>query len=261
MQLRTVPAREGLLWVQTGFVRLMRQPWAALLVVLSYVLVTGFISALPVVGLVFPLFAVQFGTLGFMQASRQIARGQTVWPTVLLAGLRAGPTVLRHMLILSALYTVAVLLALGAGALFDGGAMLRLLLLGVKPPESTITGGSLRLGAVVATLAYIPVSLAFWLAPPLIAWHGTPPVKALFFSFVLGLRNLKAFTVYALQWLLLFLTLPTLIVLSATSFGASDALAAAIGMPVVIAIFLAYVLSFHATYESLVDESARNAAM
>ncbi|OYV30867.1 MAG: hypothetical protein B7Z83_11805, partial [Thiomonas sp. 20-64-5] len=33
MQLRTVPAREGLLWVQTGFRRLMLQPWAALLMI------------------------------------------------------------------------------------------------------------------------------------------------------------------------------------------------------------------------------------
>ncbi|MGC9162502.1 MAG: BPSS1780 family membrane protein [Thiomonas sp.] len=260
MQLRTVPAREGLLWVQTGFRRLASQPWAALLMILTYIVVTGFISALPIVGLVFPLFVVQFGTLGFMQASRQIAQGQPVWPTVLLAGLRSGPVVLRHLLILSALYTLAVLLVLGAGALFDGGAMLRLLLLGDKPAASAIADGSLRLGAVVSTLAYIPVSLAFWLAPPLIAWHATPPVKALFFSFVLGLRNFKAFAVYALQWLLLFLSLPTLIALVASLLGASQALAATLSMPVVIAIFLAYILSFYGTYESLVGESHRVAA-
>jgi hypothetical protein len=254
MQLRTVPAREGLLWVQTGFRRLMLQPWGVLLMIVTYIVVTGFISALPVVGLVFPLFVVQFGTIGFMQASRQIVQKQPVWPTVLLTGLRSGPAVLRNMVILGVLYTLAVLLVLGAGALFDGGAMLRLLLLGDKPPASAIADGSLRLGAIAATLAYIPVSLAFWLAPPLITWHGMPPVKALFFSFMLGLRNLKAFAIYAAQWLLLFLSLPTLIVLIASLLGASETLAAALSMPVAIAIFLAYILSFYGTYESLVGE-------
>ncbi|WP_298294570.1 BPSS1780 family membrane protein [Thiomonas sp.] len=256
MQLRTVPAREGLLWVQSGFRRLARQPWAALLMILAYVVVTGLVSALPVIGLVFPLFAVQFGTIGFMQASRQIALNQAVWPTVLLTGLRAGPSVLRNLLLLGALYTVAVLLVLGLGALFDGGAMLRLLLLGDKPPASAVTGGGLRLGAIVATLAYIPVSLAFWLAPPLITWHGMPAFKALFFSFVLCLRNLKAFAVYALQWLVLFLSVPTLIVLVASLLGAGDTLAAALSMPVIIALFLAYILSFYGTYESLVADTA-----
>ncbi len=254
MQLRTVPAREGLLWVQTGFRRLALQPWAALLMIVVYILVTGFISALPVVGLVFPLFVVQFGTLGFLQASRQIAQQQPVWPTVLLTGVRSGPTVLRNMLLLAVLYTLAVLLVLGVGSLFDGGAMLRLLLLGDKPPADTIADGRLRLGAIAATLAYIPVSLAFWLAPALIAWHGLPPFKALFFSFMLCVRNLKAFALYAVQWLLLFLSLPTLIVLIASLLGASEALAAMLSMPVVIAIFLAYILSFYASYESLVGQ-------
>jgi hypothetical protein len=160
MQLRTVSAREGLLWVQSGFRRLALQPWAALLMIVTYIVVTGFVSALPIVGLVFPLFVVQFGTLGFMQASRQVAQKQPLWPTVLLTGFRSGPQALRSMVILGVLYTLAVILVLGVGSLFDGGAMLRLLLLGDKPPASAIADGSLRLGAIAATLAYIPVSLA-----------------------------------------------------------------------------------------------------
>ena len=109
------------------------------------------------------------------------------------------------------------------------------------------------MGAIAATLAYVPVSLAFWLAPPLVVWHGMPPVKALFYSFVLCVRNLKAFALYAVQWLLLFLSLPTLIALVASLLGASETLAATLSMPVVIALFLAYILSFYASYESLVD--------
>ena len=37
--------------------------------------------------------------------------------------------------------------------------------------------------------------------------------------------------------------------------GASETLAAALSFPVALAIFLAYILSFHATYESLVEQA------
>jgi hypothetical protein len=35
-------------------------------------------------------------------------------------------------------------------------------------------------------------------------WHGVPPVKSLFFSFIACVRNLGAFTVYGLGWLAVF---------------------------------------------------------
>jgi hypothetical protein len=47
---------------------------------------------------------------------------------------------------------------------------------------------------------YLPVSLAFWHAPALVHWHGIPPVKSLFFSFVACMRNAGAFTMYGLGW-------------------------------------------------------------
>ena len=40
--------------------------------------------------------------------------------------------------------------------------------------------------------------------PGLVHWHGVPPVKSLFFSFVACVRNLGAFTVYGLAWLFVF---------------------------------------------------------
>lgn len=252
MELRTVPARAGIEWVQAGFRSLARQPWAVLLMMMVYVLVSAFVSALPLIGVVFPLLAVQFGTLGFMQASRQIAAGQPVWPSVLIEGFRHGPAVTRNMLILAGLYTAAVIAVLALAALVDGGALLRLLLLSDPPSKETVSG--LRGGALLATLAYIPVSLAFWLAPPLVAWNRLPPLKALFFSFVLCVRNLRALGLYLLQWLLLFFTLPTLVLLLARALGASETLAASLSLPVAIALFLAYILSFHASYRALAGD-------
>lgn len=259
MELRSVPARAGLQWVQDGFRALVRQPWAALLMFSTYVLVSAGVSALPLIGIVFPLLAVQFGTLGFMQASRQIVVGQPLWPDVLLAGFRGGRAATRNMIILAVLYALAVTAVLGAAALLDHGALLRLLLFSDSPDANAES--AVRAGALLATAAYVPVSLAFWLAPALVVWHGLPPVKALFFSFMLCLRNLRAFALYLLQWMLLFLSLPTLVLVIARALGASEGAAAMFGLPVAVALFLAYILSFYATYATLVappDEPAQS---
>jgi hypothetical protein len=54
---------------------------------------------------------------------------------------------------------------------------------------------------LLASVLYLPVSLAFWHAPALVHWHGVPPIKSLFFSFVACVRNAGAFTMYGLTWL------------------------------------------------------------
>jgi hypothetical protein len=53
---------------------------------------------------------------------------------------------------------------------------------------------------LASAVLYLPVSLAFWHAPALVHWHGVPPVKSLFFSFVACVRNAGAFTMYGLAW-------------------------------------------------------------
>lgn len=40
--------------------------------------------------------------------------------------------------------------------------------------------------------------MAYWYAPVLVAWHGFPVSKAIFFSFVASLRNWRAFLSYGL---------------------------------------------------------------
>ena len=72
----------------------------------------------------------------------------------------------------------------------------------------------------------MPLSLLFWHAPALVYWDGVPPVKSLFFSFVACTRNVGAFTVYSLAWILAFVVIGFTVVLLASLTGSEDAVVA-----------------------------------
>ena len=135
MLLRTVPAREGLLWIRLGFVWLARQPGGVLLTLGSYLLMIGLLSMVPVIGGLIPLVAIQVATVGFMSAGRHAAVGLPVRPGLLLYGLRGGQTRVRALFALALIYTALVVGVLWLSSLVDGGALLRLLLFGALPAK------------------------------------------------------------------------------------------------------------------------------
>jgi hypothetical protein len=79
----------------------------------------------------------------------------------------------------------------------------------------------------VAMALYLPLSLLFWHAPALVHWHGVPPLKSLFFSLVACLRNVKAFTLFGLAWLGVFLMGGILITTVAALTGSAEVVAVA----------------------------------
>lgn len=260
MQLHTVPARQGLSWVKMGFVWLLRQPWSVLLMMGGYILVIGVLSMLPMIGGLMPLLALQIATVGFMTASRNIEQRQIVWPTVLLAGLRQDKPRVQALLILGGLYAVAVGAVLGIASLVDSGALFRMLMFGTEPAASVVKSGALRGASLLATLSYVPVSMAFWFAPVLVSWHGMGPIQALFTSFVIVLRNLGAFALYVLQWFLLFATLPLLVAALARVINADADTVLMLIFPMALFILLAFIMSFYASARSLLPEIVAAAA-
>ncbi len=254
MLLRTVPAREGLSWVRFGFACLLRQPLQALLLVLVYVTVIGLLPILPLLGGLLSLGATQLTTLGFMQASRNIAQRRAAWPNVLLSGLQGPPRRVRAMLVLCLLYALALLAVLGLSALADGGTLLRMLLFSTAPTRQAIGDGMLRHAALTTMLAYVPVSMAFWFAPPLVAWWGMSPAQALFTSFVVVLRNLGAFALFVVQWWGLFAAGLVTGMLGAGALGLGAEQGMLLVLPISLLLFTPFALSFQASVHSLLGE-------
>lgn len=194
MKLNIVPASRGLQWVRLGFRTFMKQPLALSALVLMYALLGLALLVLPLVGPFLALAVAPVATLGLMAATKVAQQNAFPMPAVLFTGLRASRERVRSMIVLGALYALALMLlglvvALIVPVSYEG-----------RGTAEIAQSDEFRLRVLLTALFYTPFSLAFWHAPALVHWHGVPAVKSLFFSFVACMRNLRAFAVYGLAW-------------------------------------------------------------
>ena len=225
MKLHIVPARQGILWVKLGMRTFFRQPLALTGLFFIFMAVMSVISMVPVIGNVLALALLPGATLGLMVATQEALKGQFPMPSVLIAGFRAGREQLRAMLILGALYALGFLGVLGLSALADGGKFAQMYLLGGAVGSEVLQDPAFEAATMVALVFYMPLSLLFWFAPALVYWDKVSPMKSLFFSLVACIRNIGAFTVYSLVWMLAFMVIGLGVVLVAGLSGSGEAVA------------------------------------
>lgn len=248
MQLIEVPAKQGYVWFRQGIWLFRRNPLAFLTLFFAYLLAMTLISAIPLIGGVLPLLFVPGVAVGFMAACRDTIAGKPVFPTILVDGFRSyGPVVTKHLFALGGIYVVAMTLVLAASALVDGGELLRLMTLGGTLDTEAIENSNVPLAVLASLAIYVPVSMMFWFAPVLTAWHDVPPVKAMFFSIVSCWRNKGAFTVYGALWFALSMGVAIGLSNLLRALGAGD-YALAIVMPALILVTTMIYCSFYATY-------------
>ena len=200
MKLKIVPARTGVQWVRLGMQTFLKQPLALAALVFMYSTIAALVMVLvPYAGPLLAMAMVPAGTLGLMAATKVAETNAFPMPHVLLTGFRASRERVRAMVVLGALYVGAiVLISLAVHWMIDVPDIT-----GKDPAELAQMPEFLQAmlaAMLLSAVLYLPVSLAFWHAPALVHWHGVPPVKSLFFSFVACVRNAGAFTVYALVW-------------------------------------------------------------
>lgn len=231
MQLKLLPASAGLQWVRQGARTFFRQPLALAGLFFMFMAAVSVASVIPVLGSVLALGLLPAASLGLMAATREAEHGQFPMPSILVTAFRAGKQRASAMLVLGGLYAAGFLVIMGLSSLVDGGSFARLYLLGGQITRETVTAGDFQAAMWLSLLLYLPLSLMFWHAPALVHWHGVAPVKALFFSFVACLRNLRAYLMYGLTWLGVFLGAGLVVATVATLLG-SPPLAATIMLPI-----------------------------
>ena len=225
MKLHIVPARQGILWVKLGMRTFFRQPLALTGLFFIFMAAMSVISMVPVIGNVLALALLPGATLGLMVATQEALKGQFPMPSVLLAGFRAGRAQMRAMLVLGALYALGFVGVLGLSALADGGKFAQMYLFGGAVSSEVFQDPAFETATMVALLFYMPLSLLFWFAPALVYWNDVSPMKSLFFSMVACIRNIGAFTVYSLVWMLAFMVIGLAVVLVASLSGSEEAVA------------------------------------
>lgn len=204
MKLHIVPANTGIAWVKSGIRTFWRQPMALAALFFMVMATMTVASMVPLIGPALALLLLPSATLAMMVASAEAMHGRFPTPAVLLVAFRAGRQRVKDMMLLGVLYSAIFLLVLAASALIDEGQFAQVYLGEMQLTPEIAQDGSFQLAMWFAMLLYLPLSLVFWHAPGLVHWHGVPPVKSLFFSFVACARNVRAFLLYGLAWLGVF---------------------------------------------------------
>lgn len=219
MKLNIVPARTGLLWVKLGIQTFFRQPLALAGLFFMFMALMSVATMVPYIGTALALALLPAATLGLMAATQEAGTGKFPMPSILISAFRAGRQRMRAMLVLGALYAAGFLAIIGISALIDGGKFARLYLVGGAITNELVSAPDFQTAMWVASVLYLPLSLLFWHAPALVHWHGVPPVKSLFFSFVACVRNMGAFTLFGLAWLGVFVVGGLVVLVLASLLG------------------------------------------
>lgn len=259
MNLNIVPARQGVKWVKLGIRTFWRHPLALSGLFFIFMAVVSTLSIVPVIGNVLALTLLPGATLGLMAATKEALAGKFPMPVVLLSGFRAGKQQLRAMLVLGAIYAAGFLLVLGISALADGGKFAKLYLVGGAMSAELLMDPDFQTAVLLSMALYLPLSLLFWHAPPLVHWHGVDPVKSLFFSLVACLRNFWAFTLFGLAWVGVFIGMGMAVATIASVLGSPEMVGVIMfpaSMLLAAMFFTSLYFTFHDSFEDTTGDTA-----
>ena len=195
MTANRVSAAEGARWLIEGLRVLRAAPLQLMVLHLAFLLAVAFLLSIPSAG--FALFWLLAPALfvGPHAAMRTAARGVRPEPVLMVEGFRVGFAPLAR---LGAVFLVLLVAALGATALTDDGRLFRAMtgierlkmddLLDPELPRALLVWGLLETG----------IFSLLWYAPLLVAWHGLPALKAVFFSVAAVVLNWRAMLTFGL---------------------------------------------------------------
>lgn len=250
MQARKLTARQGWGWLSAGFVIFFKNPPLLTLIILAYWLIVALVNSVPLVGPVVATVCIPAFSVGLMNASRNLDNGRPLQIQVLFSGFR---TQTKTLLILGGLYLAASVLVLGASALADGGLFLQTMVGNYRPTPEEIGSGEFLAAAQIALILMTPVVMAWWYAPVLVAWHGFPPGKSLFFSFFACLRNWRPFLAYGACVMLFGGLLPGILlgVLVSILPDAANIITSLFTLPLVFVLAPTLIASFYVSYREV----------
>ena len=250
-----LPALTGWNWLKEGFSLFRKQPLPLSTLFVCYMFLMIVVGLLPLVGQVLPLILLPIFSLAFLRASALVLAGERVNPKLLIAAFRS-PAV-KSLLLLGLLQLVAVMTALGASVLIDGGVFWKILSGQITVDAKVVADSNMGLAMLLSGLLYVPAAMAFWYAAPLVAWHHMGVSKAVFYSFFAVLRERRAFLVYGLAWSAIGVLLPALATLILALVFNNPSLIVAVMMPLSMLLTVVLYSSFYITYTDVFNLPAQ----
>jgi len=250
MNARIVPALRGASWLAEGWRIFRVAPLGWLALVFAYWMLMTLVSVVPVAGLVAASVLVPPLSVGFMAAARAAASGAQPRIAHLFDGFRER---VPAQLVLGVIYTALLALVIAATALADGGTLAGWLVAGKRPSDEALGSDGFTYALMMAAGLYVPVTMLYWFAPLLVAWHRLSPVKALFFSFFACLMNWRAFLAYGAVTALVTMVFPflALSLLVAVAPGEQRVAATSLVFPLLVIMLPTLFASFYASYRDV----------
>ena len=246
IEMNRLPAITGWLWVKEGFALFRMQPLTLSMLFVSYMFLMILIGLIPLLGQLLPLLLLPVFSLAFLRASAQVRAAQAVRPNLLFEGFRSPH--LKRLVLLGSLQLLVATAALGASSLIDGGLLWKILSGQIALDPKVVAGSNLGLAMLFSAALYVPASMAFWYAAPLIAWHQMGVGKAVFYSFFAVLRETRAYLVYGVAWAGIAVFLPAFLSLLLAVLFKNPGLIVVVMMPVSLLLTVVLYASFYVTY-------------
>jgi uncharacterized membrane protein len=204
---RAVPAGHGLTWINAGWRLFKERPWPWIGAFLVYALFTIALSLIPYgVGSLLTTILGPMLTGGLMIGAHRQHHGGGFSVNALLAGMkyRPGPLALVGVAYFGFVFLIALAAILGVGAalILTNPDLIAGLKTDAFDPDQA--GSLMLLPVLFAALIGIPLAMAVYFAPALVALNEIPVLRAFKLSFQGCWRNILPFLVFGLIALLLF---------------------------------------------------------
>jgi len=194
---RTVPVGNGWGWIRDGWSLFTKAPGPWVLIVIVFLAITIVLSLIPVLGSLAVTVLGPVFSGGVMLGCRDLDRGEALTVGHLFAGFRdkGGPLALIGVFGLVGLILAVLVSVLVAGTGFGTASMF----LGAPPDENmAVAATGIILSVLIMLALLLPVYMAMWFAPALVALRDLTAGEALKRSFGGALKNILPFLVYGL---------------------------------------------------------------
>lgn len=195
---RQVSAVRGWNWIVEGFALFRKSPviWIALFFI--YLLIGMGLSVVKIIGpIVLNLLAPVF-VAGFMLGCRALDNDEELEINHLFAGFKQHTA---QLITLGGMYLTGLIIIVGIMFAGTDNAVLHAIFSGERLNEQQAAaslGEGFFFTALLGVFLLVPLIMAYWFAPILIAFHAVSPLDAMKQSFNACLRNVMPFFVYSL---------------------------------------------------------------
>lgn len=196
MEVKTVGAQRGWMWIVEGYALLRKSPGTWILTVLVLYVLLGLLVRIPLLGIVFMLLVPAF-LAGLMQGCRDLDAGGKLSVLYLLSGFQRNTA---HLVTLGGISLVGNLVLVMLFIALSGDAMTDIMKQAsagkVDPAVAQAAAPRIMTATLVVSTLSLPLLMALWFAPMLVYFDNLRPVRSLIVSCWACGKNVLPFLVY-----------------------------------------------------------------